>query len=126
MSLSSEERDKIVAQFNNIKTIDDLHDDFHTFKELYDQRNILFCIILNNNSDYSWKSKNQYDNNPMGEWFVAGIDLPGIGTVTFHMENALWGILKIKELEIAPKWDNANSEIILKRLVSWALSNANL
>lgn len=121
MSLSSEDRDKIVGQFNSIKKIEDIHDGFNTFRELYDSRNVLFCSILKNNPSISWKSKKDFEDSDLGDWFIAGIDLP-TGTVTFHMEMVLWDLLSnITELNNAPKWDNSNSEETLKRLLNWII-----
>ena len=118
MSLSSEQRDKIVAQFNNISDIEQLHDDYNSFRELYDYRAVLFCYLLKNNIEHSWKSKTDFHNNDLGNWFIAGLNLPNVETISFHMSDDLWGLLSdIKEIPNAPEWDHSNSEETLKRLV---------
>lgn len=105
----------------------DISDGHHTFRELYRQRIILFCIICNLFSDISWKSKKHFDNenDPMfnGD-FIAGINTPD-GVATFHMKLEYWNLFDIPEIERAPKYDLYSTEDVLQRLLSLTIVTSN-
>ncbi|WP_207688622.1 hypothetical protein [Desulfonema limicola] len=93
-----------------------LDDGFHTFQELYDHRQMLFCLLMNANSDISWKSMKHEDGSMLdGDWFVAGIRLP-TGDITYHLEGRFWDYINTKVLEFAPKWDGHTSSDVIDRM----------
>lgn len=98
----------------------DISDVYHTFRQLYNHRTILFAIVCNTYPDISWKSKKHFDeeNDPMfnGD-FIAGINTPE-GTATYHMKLEYWDLFNIPEIERAYPYDGHNSDEDLKRLVS--------
>ena len=98
----------------------DISDVYHTFRQLYNHRTILFAIVCNAYPDISWKSKKHFDeeNDPMfnGD-FIAGINTPE-GTATYHMKLEYWDLFNIPEIEQAYPYDGHNSDEDLKRLVS--------
>lgn len=95
-----------------------LSDGYHTFKELYDHRVILYICLMNQNKDISWKSFKHNDGEIWDGWFIAGMKLP-TGNITYHLPNEVWDILNVCILPKAPKWDGHNSSDVLKRLEKW-------
>lgn len=85
-------------------SIGDVSDGYHTFNELYHQREILFSIVCNTYVDYAWKSWLHNDGTMYENSFIAGITTSA-GDYTFHLRKELWEMFHIKELERAPKWD---------------------
>lgn len=103
----------------------DISDTRHTFGELYHDRIILFCTILNLFPDISWKSKKHFDeeNDPMfNDSFIAGINTP-TGIATYHIKLKYWDLFKIPEIEHAPKYDLYSSNDVLKRILSLTKNN---
>jgi hypothetical protein len=100
----------------------EISDGFHTFGELYDHRRALTAALARVLP--SWRSREHHpDDNPMfeGGYFVVGIDLPGVGTVTYHYKLEHWDdFAGVIELEHAPKWDGAPPDTTVFRLLEWA------
>ena len=113
-------RIKAICEIANIDDIEDLSDGYHTYKELYHQRAILFATIVNQNKGKSWKSwkhsdgKYCFDSN--GEWFIVGIDTPE-GSYTYHYSKEYWDYFHCKELEYGKEWDG-HTEKDVGRLLS--------
>lgn len=94
---------------------DDVSDGYHTFKELYHHRMILFSIICNQNQEKAWKSKLHDDGTMYDNYFIVGVTTPeGDYTYHYHMEN--WEYFKVKEIENAPKWDGHKPSDITRLL----------
>jgi hypothetical protein len=109
---------------DGLKT-DEISDGYHTFGELYDHRRALTAALAFSLSrSASWRSKAHHpDDDPMfeGGYFIVGIDLPGVGTVTYHYKLSHWDDFRhIRELEHAPKWDGAPPSDTVHRLLDWA------
>ncbi len=81
-----------------------ISDGYHTFDELYYHRMILFSIICNQNSAFSWKSKLHCDGSMYPGYFIAGITTPE-GEYTYHYEMKYWDRFNVREIESAPEWD---------------------
>jgi len=108
---------------------EDVSDGYHSFAELYQHRNLLFCVLLTLihreelDKFKAWKSRKHSDgtmfDGPEG-WFIAGMtDLEGNMQITYHMEGTkYWEILDVPELEFAPPYDGHTPEDVLERLVS--------
>lgn len=98
--------------------IDDLSDGFHTFRQLYYQRMMLFATIVKQNKDKAWKSLRHEDGELCfgGGWFIVGIDTPE-GTYTYHYEANYYSMFDCKELERARHWDG-HTEKDVTRLLS--------
>ncbi len=105
---------------NNNKSVKEVSDKYHTFGDYVDMRNHLFAALCNAYKDKAWKSRKHYDeeNDPMfnGD-FIAGIDTPK-GPVTFHLKLKFWDLVKVKELDRAPKYDGYTEEDVKERLNS--------
>lgn len=98
--------------------IDDLSDGFHTFRQLYYQRMMLFATIVRQNREKAWKSLRHEDGELCfgGGWFIVGIDTPE-GSYTYHYEDNFYSLFDCKELECAKHWDG-HTEKDVTRLLS--------
>ena len=96
-------------------------DGFHTFNELYNHRQMLFCLLMNAHADIAWKSRKHEDGSMFeGDWFVAGIKLP-TGDITYHLEGRFWDYAKVKEIDFAPKWDGHTAADVIERMAQYAV-----
>lgn len=98
--------------------IDDLSDGFHTFRQLYYQRMMLFATIVRQNREKAWKSLRHEDGELCfgGGWFIVGIDTPE-GSYTYHYEDNYWSLFDCAELERGKHWDG-HTEKDVTRLLS--------
>ena len=98
--------------------IDDLSDGFHTFRQLYYQRMMLFATIVKQNKDKAWKSLRHEDGELCfgGGWFIVGIDTPE-GSYTYHYEDNYFSLFDCEELERGKHWDG-HTEKDVTRLLS--------
>ena len=98
--------------------IDDLSDGFHTFRQLYYQRMMLFAVIVKQNKNRAWKSLRHEDGELCfgGGWFIVGIDTPE-GSYTYHYEDNFYSLFDCEELECAKHWDG-HTEKDVTRLLS--------
>lgn len=81
-------RRKTICEAAHVDEIDDVSDGFHTFRQLYYQRMMLFATIVKQNRDKAWKSLRHEDGELCfgGGWFIVGIDTPE-GSYTYHYED---------------------------------------
>ena len=98
--------------------IEDLSDGYHTFRQLYYQRMMLFAALVKQNKDKAWKSYRHEDGELCfgGGWFIVGIDTPE-GSYTYHYEADYYSIFDCEELEYAKHWDG-HTEVDVTRLLS--------
>ena len=118
--MTDTERERITAicEVAGVAEIDDLSDGFHTFRQLYYQRMILFAAIVRQNKDKAWKSLRHEDGNLCfgGGWFIVGIDTPE-GSYTYHYEDNYYSLFNCEELERGKHWDG-HTEKDVTRLLS--------
>lgn len=112
------ERRKAICEVAGVEEIDDLSDGFHTFRQLYYQRMMLFATIVKQNKDKAWKSLRHEDGELCfgGGWFIVGIDTPE-GSYTYHYEDNYYSLFDCEELECAKHWDG-HTEKDVTRLLS--------
>jgi len=100
----------------------EISDGYHTMNELYDHRRALTAALAQ--ALPSWRSKAHHpDDWPMfeGGYFIVGIDLPEVGTITYHYKLSHWDdFTGVIELPHAPKWDGAPPAATVDRLLAWA------
>lgn len=113
-------RRKAICEVAGVKEIDDVSDGFHTFRQLYYQRMMLFATIVKQNKDKAWKSLRHEDGELCfgGGWFIVGIDTPE-GSYTYHYETNFYSLFDCTELECAKHWDG-HTEKDVARLLSLA------
>ena len=111
-------RRRAICEAAHVKEIDDVSDGFHTFRQLYYQRMMLFATIVKQNKDKAWKSLRHEDGELCfgGGWFVVGIDTPE-GSYTYHYEDNYYSLFDCIELERGKHWDG-HTEKDVTRLLS--------
>ena len=111
-------RRKAICEAAHVDEIDDVSDGFHTFRQLYYQRMMLFAAIVKQNKDKAWKSLRHEDGEYCfgGGWFIVGIDTP-VGSYTYHYEANYYSLFDCKELERGKHWDG-HTEKDVTRLLS--------
>ena len=112
------QRKKAICDVAGVKEIEDVSDGFHTFKQLYYQRMMLFAVIVKQNNDKAWKSLRHEDGELCfgGGWFIVGIDTPE-GSYTYHYENKYFDLFDCKILDYSKHWDG-HTEKDVTRLLS--------
>lgn len=90
-----------------------ISDGYHTFNELYEHRNLLFCLLLSEGD--GWKSRFHYDGSSYEGWFVAGTKL-STGPITYHLPLSMWDICQAEILDKAPLFDGHTSNDVLDRV----------
>lgn len=112
-------RRKAICEVAHVDEIDDVSDGFHTFRQLYYQRMILFAAIVKQNKDRAWKSLRHEDGELCfgGGWFIVGIDTPE-GSYTYHYENKYWDMFDCVDLPRAKHWDGHTENDAETRLMS--------
>lgn len=104
-----------------------ISDGYHTFKELYTHRHMLFIALCNmlelhpHSALMPWKSKVESDRSTSDDWFIAGI-VNGKQQISYHLPIGMWNLLHVTALDIAPLWDGHSSYEVLGRLHSWFVS----
>lgn len=118
MTDTERERIKAICEVAGVSEIDDLSDGFHTFRQLYYQRMMLFAAIVKQNRDKAWKSLRHEDGDLCfgGGWFIVGIDTPE-GSYTYHYESNFYSLFECEELECGKHWDG-HTEKDVTRLLS--------
>ena len=138
---SKSDRDSIVVGHDSadsklnitqqVESIGEISDGFHTFNDLYAHRTALLRALVVTNVQMCWKSRNHEEGGtPMHEgYFIVGINLArkkkthGGGIlktpITYHIENKYWDDFECHEYEYAPKWDGHTPEDVVDRLMKW-------
>lgn len=118
MTDTERERINAICEVAGVNEIDDLSDGFHTFRQLYYQRMMLFAALVRQNKDRAWKSLRHEDGELCfgGGWFIVGIDTPE-GSYTYHYENNYYSLFDCEELERGKHWDG-HTEKDVTRLLS--------
>lgn len=118
MTDTETKRRKAICEAAHVDEIDDVSDGFHTFRQLYYQRMMLFATIVKQNKGKAWKSLRHEDGELCfgGGWFIVGIDTPE-GGYTYHYEANYYSMFDCKELECARHWDG-HTEKDVTRLLS--------
>ena len=110
-------RRRAICEVAHVKEIDDVSDGFHTFRQLYYQRMMLFATIVKQNKDKAWKSLRHEDGELcfVGGWFIVGIDTPE-GSYTYHYEDNFYSLFDCTELDRAKHWDGHTEEDVTRLL----------
>lgn len=111
-------RRKAICEVAGVAEIDDLSDGFHTFRQLYYQRMMLFAAIVKQNKDKAWKSLRHEDGEFcfLGGWFIVGVDTPE-GSYTYHYEAKYFDLFDCDILDYGKHWDG-HTEKDVTRLLS--------
>lgn len=100
----------------------EISDGYHTFNELYAHRLALTAVLAQILP--SWRSREHHpDDAPMfeGGYFIVGIDLPAVGTITYHYKLEHWDRFEgVDVFRHARKWDGAPPAATVERLLRLA------
>lgn len=115
--MTVEEKLNCIEEILMLNNIEDFSDGYHTFKQLYYQRMVLFATIVKQNKDKAWKSLRHEDGKLCfgGGWFVVGIDTPK-GSYTYHYENNFYSLFDCEELERGKHWDGHTEKDVVRLL----------
>lgn len=106
----------IIYRMEATEITENTSDGYHTFKELYHHRAILFSVLVALFPELSWKSRKHADGSMYKGMFIAGINTP-TGQATYHMDiDPYWDVFKCRELETAPEWDGHTPENAIRRI----------
>lgn len=99
---------------------EDTSDGYHTFKQLYYQRMMLFAVLVKEHKERAWKTRRHEDGEPCfgGGWFLVTIDTPN-GAYGYHYEDKYWSMFDCEELPKAKPWDGYDERDV-GRLMSLA------
>lgn len=97
----------------DVDDIEEVSDGYHTFKDLYHQRMMLFSVICDNYKDKAWKSWKHHSGDMFEDYFIVGIDTPE-GQYTYHYHKDWWDTFDVKELENAPEWDGHEAKDVIR------------
>lgn len=101
------------------KEIENISDGYHTFKELYHHRALLFASIVNMNKNVAWKSKKHNDGTMYDNMFIVGICTP-MGDATYHYDiDPYWDMFQCRELDHAPEFDGHTPEMAVERIYNY-------
>lgn len=108
----------------DLETAGGISDGYHTFKELYHHRAILFATILNNPAfkPIAWKARQHEDGTMYDGMFIVGINTPA-GQASYHYDlDPYWDMFQVQELEHAPHFDGYTPAESIERIKSlWNL-----
>ena len=126
MTDNEQRRMYAICKAAEVDDIGDVSDGFHTFRQLYYQRMMLFAAIVKQNRDKAWKSFRHESGEPCfgGGWFIVGIDTPE-GSYTYHYEAEYFDLFDCQKLERGKHWDG-HTEKDVERLLSLAAARADI
>lgn len=94
--------------------IQDNHDGYHTFRELYNCRHVLYLALANTRPDIFFKSEK--DNHFKG-WFLVWSDLDG-KQISFHLPNVYYELFKLDIKDCV--YDGHTTQDVIDRLINWS------
>lgn len=117
MTDTEQKRIKAICKVAHIDDISDLSDGYHTFRQLYYQRMMLFAALVKQNRDKAWKSLRHEDGELCfgGGWFIVGVDTPK-GSYTYHYENKYFDLFDCEILDYGKHWDGHTEKDVIRLL----------
>lgn len=96
----------------------EVSDGYHTFGELYEHRAALTALVLQANQHLAWRSMKHHDGTMFDdETFIVGMDIPGIGQISYHYNVRDWALFHgIRTLDFAPEYDGHTAHQVNERL----------
>lgn len=112
----------VLKDLNLIKATD-ISDGNHTMKELYKQKRVLFKLILDNFSEYAWKSYYDSEGKPFSnDTFAAGFSSP-LGEIAYVFNNDSFNFFDVEVISKAPFRKNEIHNLVFERLISLDCKN---
>ena len=96
-------------------------DGYHTFDELYEHRCLLWIALLNQLTcgaveGLSFKTRRNKEGKEWPGWFIAGLDVDGIGQISYHLPDKYWDLLNVNERHHNRSYDGHTSQDVIERL----------
>lgn len=102
--------------------IQDNHDGYHTFRELYEHRIALYMVVVNDHRESFRKTRVHADGNPSYPgWFLVYGTLP-CGQISYHIQEKYWKHFKCEEMPQAVYFDGHTSKDVVDRLIDYAVN----
>ncbi len=103
-----------------------------TANELLEHRHALFCMVAQlanwGNGDrklQGFKAWKHSDGSSPGEdWFIAGLELPEIGQISYNLPKEYWVKVHLPHYDRAPKWDGHSLTDVVDRMLRWVESRS--
>ena len=118
------ERAKQTEYTDELENTGQISDGYHTFDELYAHRSALFIALMSVAPEISWYSKLHGDGTMFDNMFIAGMQLPSIGQITYHLNLVpYWDLIAetgALHLSVAFRYDGHTSDNVLERLKAYA------
>lgn len=117
-------------KIEEVKVDENTSDGYHTFKELYEFRNLYNAAWFNDlayeNRFDVHKSKKHHEGDYCfgGGWFIVMAELP-TGQISNHYPLEDWDLYQVPEKEKANKWDGHTSQDVAKRIKAYLKSLLN-
>ena len=94
---------------------EEVSDGYHTFRELYEHRHLLWMNLIQANKARAFKTRKNQEGEEWHGWFIAGMNTD-YGQVTYHLPSELWDKLNVPEVERNRDYDGHTSSDVLARL----------
>ena len=107
-----------IREAPELKIDENTSDGYHTFKELYHHRAVLFSVICRMFPEKAWRSKYHSDGSMFDGMFIVGINTPD-GQATYHYDiDPYWNMFNVRELDRAPEYDGHTPDDAIRRIGS--------
>lgn len=97
--------------------IQDNHDGYHTFRELYECRRALYIALVKQNRESFKQSVYNSNGETWDTWFLLQGDL-GTGQISFHLPAKFWPIDDVEIVDGPMLWDGHTTKDVIERLLA--------
>lgn len=109
---------------------EEVGDGYHTLSELYDHRAALFAALCSAHHEHSFCAKRQHDGVGSTGYFLAGINHPQAGLITYHIQDKFRGVFNLAcgtvyDDRCLIPYDGHTSDDVLNRLAKLASVDAH-
>lgn len=113
--MSIEQINKKIKELGNADLVSD---GYHTFKELYSHRCVLFVALCSSHRDYCYWTYKNSDGSEWDNWFLLVLNHPVAGQISYHLPTNLLKNIKtvIEYKDICDDYDGHTSTDVIKRL----------
>ena len=114
--MNTQEINKAISELDSK---DNISDGYHTFKELYAHRCLLFIALCNSHKDYCYWTYRNSDGSEWDNWFLLVLNHPVAGQISYHLPVELLKNIKtvIEYKDICDDYDGHTSEDVINRLL---------
>lgn len=110
-------KDVINSLIQTLYNKEEVSDGYHTFKELYLHRILLFIALCNLQPDQCHKTHKNFEKQEWPGWFILVLHHPIAGQISYHIPDKYWDNVRCKSVEWNFTYDGHNSSDVLDRLL---------